>query len=275
MVATGRTIIGNVFVSTEWLNDHLNDSNLALVDVRQPYFYTQAHIPGAVNLPVVYLASPDGGPPPAASLAERLGALGISRDVPIVAYDEGAGSSAARLYWVLSVYGHPRVFVLDGGITAWRHAGLDWAYESVVPSPVAYSIPDMDRSLVLRTDDLVRRLDAADTVVVDTRSPGEYLGARQTALRDGHIPGAVNVDWSANFWQEDGIALNQDPDELRRLYQSAGLTPDEAVVTYCQSGMRASYTFAVLRDLGYRDVSVYVPGWNEWGNRHDTPVEGR
>jgi thiosulfate/3-mercaptopyruvate sulfurtransferase len=266
--------MADVFVSIDWLNGHLDDQRLAVVDVRQPFFYRQAHIPGAVTLPLISISSPDGGPPAADTLAHLLGQAGISRDTHIVTYDEGGSHTATRLYWVLTLYGHPQVSVLDGGVTAWRHAGYDWAYDPTPVSPTDYPVPVMAEGLLTTTDALKASLDNRQHVIVDTRTPSEYLGVRPTAARDGHIPGAINVDWTANLRVDDGIAVTEDPERLRSLYREAGVTPDEQVTVYCASGMRASYTFAVLKSLGYSNVDLYLPGWNEWGNRSDTPVEG-
>lgn len=265
--------MADVFASIEWLSLHVNDPDVVLVDVRQPFFYQQAHIPGAVSLPLMLLPAGSNGVPAAEPLARKLGESGIAPETHVVVYDDGASNAAARLYWVLTLYGHAAVSILDGGITAWRHAGLDWAYDQSPVSPAPYPVPTMDASVVTSTDALKASLGTPDTAIVDTRSPGEYLGLRPTALRNGHIPGAVNVDWTANFREDNGIAVKQDRDTLRDLYRETGATPDKQVTVYCASGMRASETFAVLRSLGYPRVALYVPGWNEWGNRDDTPVD--
>jgi thiosulfate/3-mercaptopyruvate sulfurtransferase len=265
--------LADVFVGIDWLGEHLDDPTVVAVDVRQPFFYTQAHIPGAVTLPLMFLSSPQGGVVDPETLARSLRKAGIAPDTHVVAYDEGASNSATRLYWLLNLYGHSRASVLDGGVTAWRHAGYDWAYEQTHPTETEYPVPEMIPGLMESTGDMMASLDRPDRAIIDTRSPGEYLGTRPAALRNGHIPGAVNVDWSANLREQDAIALTEEADQLRHLYAAAGATPDKVVTVYCASGMRASYTFAVLKSLGYPNVAMYVPGWNEWGNRHDTPVE--
>jgi thiosulfate/3-mercaptopyruvate sulfurtransferase len=272
MEQTGGSV-SDVFVTATWLNEHLDDGDVVIVDVRQPFFYAQAHIPGAVSLPLVLLLSGTAGVPNAETLAGQLGRAGITRESHVVAYDEGGSSSAARLYWLLTAYGHPRVSVLDGGVTAWRHSGLDWEYVPVAPEPADYPTPQIDAAVLSDAGDVLGSLGADDRVLVDTRSPAEYLGLQATALRNGHIPGAINIDWSANFRNVDGVALLQDDDSLRALYGTAGLTSDKFITVYCASGMRASQTFAVLRNLGYPRVSIYLPGWNEWGNWADTPVD--
>lgn len=263
-----------IVVSADWLTDHLDDDDIVVVDVRFPQFYMQAHLPGAVNLPVFFLGGPGGGPPPPAALAPRLGRLGISPDTHVVAYDDGASSSAAHLFWALRYLSHPRVSILDGGITNWRHEGRDWDYSPVQSQAVDYVPGSVDESVVAALDDVRGIVNGNVGTIVDVRSPGEYLGVQISAARSGHVPGATNVDWTNNLQvAEDGISLLRPDEDLRRLYQEAGITPEKQVIVYCQSGSRATETFMVLRKLGYPRVAVYGPGWQEWGNRDDTPVE--
>jgi thiosulfate/3-mercaptopyruvate sulfurtransferase len=133
-------------------------------------------------------------------------------------------------------------------------------------------VPDSD-SLV-RTDDVVALLGAPDTVIVDVRSPREYLGVETTAARDGHVPGALNIEWSNNLGEiQEGIYVLRSDQELRELYETASVTPDKRAVVYCHSGSRTSFTYMVLKHLGYERVVALVPGWQEWGNRPDTPVQ--
>lgn len=261
-------------VSADWLAEHLDDGDVVIVDVRPPQFYMQAHLPGAVNLPIFFVNGPGGGPPSPAALAPRLGALGISRDTHVVVYDDGASPSAAKLYWALRYLGHRAVSVLDGGITRWRHEGRDWDYSPVQPQSVEYVPGPIDEAVVVSLQDVRERLNGESVVVVDTRSPGEYLGVQVTANRNGHIPGAINIDWTNNLEPApDGLPVLRSDEELRRLYIDAGVSPDKDVVLYCQSGGRCAETYLVLDKLGYPHVALYGPGWQEWGNRHDTPVE--
>jgi thiosulfate/3-mercaptopyruvate sulfurtransferase len=266
--------VADIFVRTDWLAEHLLDSNLSLVDVRPPFFYGQAHLPTAVNLPEYLLSSATGGPPAAETLAPQLGEIGISRNTHVVAYDTGDSPAAARLYWVLIYYRHRAVSILDGGITKWRREGRDWEYTPAEPAPEVYETPEPDLTVLTSADEVLASIGSPDVVIVDVRSPAEYLGAQMTARRNGHIPGAINVDWSNNLDQVEGGVFQLKPeDDLRALYESAGVTPDKRIIVHCQSAHRASKSFAVLRNLGYADLAIYSPGWTEWGNRQDTPVE--
>jgi thiosulfate/3-mercaptopyruvate sulfurtransferase len=263
-----------IFVDTDWLSERL-DSGLATVDVRPPQFYTQEHIPGAVNLPIFFLSSPSGGPPESEALARRLGSLGITRDTHVVAYDDGSSPAAAVLFRLLNYFQHPKASVLDGGITKWRREGRDVEYQPVRPDPATYDIGAPNPAAAADVDRVLGALGKDDTAILDVRSPAEYLGLQRTAHRDGHIPGAVNIEWSNNLELTAEMINELRPDsELRELYEGMGVTPDKSVIVYCQTGARASATYAVLKTLGYERVATFVPGWQEWGNLPDTPVEG-
>jgi thiosulfate/3-mercaptopyruvate sulfurtransferase len=266
--------VDSVIVDTEWLASRLEDAAYAVVDVRQPYFYGQGHVPGAVNLPDYYLYSQGGDPPAGDELAQRLGALGVTRDTHVVAYDDGGSYAAARLFWVLRYFRHQAVSVLDGGVTKWRAEGRDWEYSAAPPVPVTYQIGEPDGSVVASFESVVAELGSPDTVLLDVRSPAEYLGRQVSAARNGRIPGSINIDWSNNLERVNGSFYRfRSPEQLRPLYETAGVSPDKQVIVYCQAGGRSSATFLALQELGYPRVQMYPAGWQEWGNRGDTPVE--
>jgi thiosulfate/3-mercaptopyruvate sulfurtransferase len=110
----------------------------------------------------------------------------------------------------------------------------------------------------------------AGAVVLDTRSDSEYTGTVARAKRGGAIPGAVHIEWTRNLSSSGEF---KDPDELRQMYEDAGVTPDREVITYCQGGYRAAHSYLALRLLGYPRVRVYVGSWKEWGDREELPVE--
>jgi thiosulfate/3-mercaptopyruvate sulfurtransferase len=159
--------------------------------------------------------------------------------------------------------------VLDGGYQAWVHAGLPVTREAVKPRATDWR-GGRDAEKIASWRDVQDRLNKADTVLLDTRSDGEYYGTTQRAARAGAIPGAVHIEWTRNL-DEDGAF--KPADELRRMYESAGATPDREVVTYCQGGYRAAHAYLALRLLGYPRVRNYVASWKEWGDRLDLPIE--
>jgi thiosulfate/3-mercaptopyruvate sulfurtransferase len=137
---------------------------------------------------------------------------------------------------------------------------------------VEYAIREPDTSLAVSTEDLLESLDDHELMVLDVRASAEYEGFQMTAARNGHIPNAVNIEWSESLEAgENGIQLRPRTD-LEHTFMGAGVTPDRRIVVYCQSGHRASHSFLTLKHLGYPSVAQYAAGWQEWGNRPDTPV---
>ncbi|MFW6387991.1 MAG: sulfurtransferase [bacterium] len=123
----------------------------------------------------------------------------------------------------------------------------------------------------MRREDMLEALDSDDTILVDTRTPAEYAGITKAHTRNGHIPGAVNVDWQnhiADLFEPRLVA----PEKLRSLYEAVGVTPDRKVITYCRTASRSSHTYFVLRLLGFRRVSNYSGSWTEWNVDDSLPV---
>ncbi|HEU5316653.1 MAG TPA: sulfurtransferase, partial [Chloroflexota bacterium] len=208
---------------------------------------------------------------------EKLEALfatkGIGSDDRVVAYDNGAETPAARLFWTLEYLGHARAAVLDGGLKAWLARGGATTTEPAPPRAARFSAAVRPERLHAKAD--CERMLAATTgmpagavAMLDARSPEEWRGDDVRAKYAGRIPGAINVDWREHFTPD---ALLKPPAALLQLYRSRGVSPDKEVVAYCQTGQRSSVTYWVLRLLGYQTVANYAGSWVEWGNDPATP----
>lgn len=278
-----------LLVTTSWLEAHLSDPDIRIVDIRghvlpasEPtphYFnhhadYLTSHIPGAVFVDWVHEIT-DPGDPRHAQVArpERFAAamsrIGIDADTSVVAYDDAESMFAARLWWTLNYYGHTRVAVLDGGWKKWvaENRPTTTDIPSVMPRQF---VPRPNPSLYRNAEQVFAALDS-ETLLLDVRSPAEYNGQASRAARKGHIPGAVNRA-RHDLFQPDGTLLP--PDALREKFAENGIdasTPE--VVVYCNSGVSASFGLLALRVAGFEQGAVYDGSWKDWGNNVDLPVE--
>lgn len=256
------------------LEERLGSDNLVVVDLCRPEIYAQAHIPGAVHLDYsqIVAARPPamGLLPGAAQLSQVLGALGLTPDTFVVAYDDEGGGCASRLLWTLDVVGHPHYALLNGGLHAWAAEDRPLGTDSVSQEPSYYPVTFNDNA-VAHKDYILQHLDDPAVVLVDARSPGEYSGVNKRAERAGHIPGAVNFDWVNAVDRSRSLRL-QPEEELRTALTSLGITPDKEIITYCQTHHRSAHTYIALKSLGYPNIKGYPGSWSEWGNSSHTPV---
>lgn len=272
-----------MLVTTEWLAEHLDDASVIPVESNEdPLLYDTGHIPGAVNLdwhldlnhPLIrdYLGS-DG-------FSSVMGSKGISPDSTLVFYGDNFNWWATYALWVVSLFGHRDVRILDGGRMKWEEEGRPLTTAPTQRTAVDYPAVDRDDSQIRAFLPLVLDHSKAGNPLVDVRSPEEFRGERlhmpgypnEGATRGGHIPAANNVPWkrAAN---DDGTF--KDADELRAIYESEiGLSAGDEVITYCRIGERSSHTWFVLTHLlGFENVRNYDGSWTEYGNTVGVPIE--
>lgn len=261
-------------VDTNWLALHLNDRDLRIIDMRNsPEEYAAGHIPGAVHLTVnqVRLTVKESGfaMPPDYEIEERLGQLGITKETMVIAYDDQGGFNASRLFFTLEYAGHKKVALLNGGITKWT--AEERALSKTLPqvSKTVYQV-HAETQRVAPAGWIVANLGKPNLALVDARSPAEFRGEDLRAKRGGHIPGAVNIEWTQNL---TGDKTFKPADELMALYSQAGVTKDKTIVSYCQTMHRGAVTYFTLRLLGYPDVRGYDRSWSEWGNDPTLPAQ--
>ena len=270
-------------VSTSWLADRMDDPATVILDAtwfmpgdprEAAKVYATAHIPGAhffsidtVSDHATDLPHMISAPSDFAVAARR---LGVNAGSTVVVYDGEGLFSAARAWWNFRAMGHAETFVLDGGLPRWIAEGRsietgwrDAAHGDFKSKPDARLVADIDA--------VRHALAAKDAQVIDARAAGRFTGAvaePRADLRGGHMPGAVNLPFSALI--ENGGLMA--PERISAAFENLGVDLDEPIITTCGSGITAAVLTLALATIGRDDVAVYDGSWSEWGARTDTPV---
>ena len=254
------------------LADCLGRTDLSVLDVRPSALFVAGHVPGALSFDLYAINCFDTDPAPLAAFlcmyAYLLGQRGVAFDDEIVVCGEVSGMRAARAFWMLELFDHGRAHVLDGGFHAWRAAGHPVSRDAEVP-PAAPFRPGPRPERLATHHDVTAALDDAGAVILDTRSPAEWLGTDRRAARGGAIPSAVHQDWEAHLTPEGRLRTAS---ELLALFEAVGVTRNREIIAYCNTGYRSAHAYLALRLLGYPRVRNYLGSWQEWAERPELPV---
>jgi thiosulfate/3-mercaptopyruvate sulfurtransferase len=256
------------------LAPRLSAPELILVDLTSAARYAEGHIPGArfVDPKRTQLGQPPapGLLPTPESLQALFAELGHNPDGVYVVYDDEGGGWAGRFIWLLDVIGHTHYHYLDGGLLAWQAEQRELSRDvpaATGQTPVTVQIHDAPTAT---RDYLQSRLGSSDLAIWDARGPLEYSGQKVVAARGGHIPGAVNFEWTAGMDQARALRIRHD---MPAILESLGISKDKEIITHCQTHHRSGFTYLVAKALGYPRVKAYAGSWGEWGNLPDTPIE--
>ncbi len=272
----------NVLVSTDWVSEHKDDANVAVVEVNVDIkLYDQGHIPGAVgwswktqladNVRRDILSKDD--------FEQLMRKSGINNDDTVVLYGDSNNWFAAWAFWQMKVYGHEDVRMMDGGRKKWEKEGRELSREPGNRGASNYKAKEANHALRAFLPEVQEQTSKRAVELVDVRSPQEFSGEvlapeglPETCQRGGHIPGASNIPWSKAVNDEDGTFKAKQ--ELEQIYRNAGITGEKPIISYCRIGERSSHSWFVLKYLlGYDNVKNYDGSWTEWGNLVGAPVE--
>lgn len=279
------SVSGSALISPEALVALRASEPVVVIDTRDPEAYAQGHIEGAVNLREIFTflatSTPEGLMELRDTFAAHLGAAGLSGRETAVFYEDalnnGYGQSC-RGYYLLTWLGYPKVKVLNGGIAAWKAAGLPLSTEAVVPVAATFPLDLKPADIMLTKDDVVKAL-GSDAVLLDVRDVDEWIGdssspyGKDFAPRKGRLPGAKWIEWYRFMKPSSNGPVFKSDDEIRAECASAGIVPSDTVYLYCFKGARASNTFLALKQAGFGDVRMYFGSWNEWSRDPALPIE--
>ncbi|MEO6715210.1 MAG: sulfurtransferase [Mycobacteriales bacterium] len=270
----------DVLVDADWAESHLDDSKVVFVEVDEDVSaYDTGHLPGAVRLdwkselqdPVIRdFVNKE-------QFETLLSGKGISNDDTVVLYGGNNNWFAAYAYWYFKLYGHGDVRLLDGGRKKWELDNRKMTQEVPDRPSASYAAQDQDLSIRAFRDQVRDVIGSVN--LVDVRSPDEFAGKllapahlpQEQSQKPGHIPTAKNIPWSKAA-NDDGTFKSDD--ELRALYEGAGIDLSKDTVAYCRIGERSAHTWFALHELlGQQNVRNYDGSWTEWGSLVGAPIE--
>ena len=272
-----------LLVSTGWLAAHLSDPGVVVIDAswHMPAAnrdgrreFLAGHIPGAAFFDLDAVSDhssplPHMLPSPE-DFASAMGALGVSNDLKVVVYDAAGLFSAPRLWWMLRIFGHEHVAILDGGLPKWTAEGHPLDKGEAHPTARVFT-PRFNAAAVADLAQVRQALDSGSDQVLDARAAPRFLGRApepRPGLASGHMPGALNMPMT------DLIADGRlkDPEALEAALAGIGVKGDKPVITSCGSGVSAAVITLAIARLGRPMGRLYDGSWTEWGGRADLPV---
>lgn len=261
------------------LRNRLQETGLRVIDFRTAEDYQKGHIPGAVRIWRPDIENPDA--PVKGMMAGReavealFSRLGILETDTLVLYDDRADCDAARLWWVLQVYGFNQARLLNGGMHAWLAEGGPVTTLEPNPVPSTFRLPEAGASgYLVEADSLADCLAREACIAIDARSTDEFTGKRlkKGASRAGRIPGSHHRDWAGTVHYETDMTFRS-REELQKIYAFIPEGDNTEIITYCHSGVRSAHTFFVLTQLlGYERVRNFDGSWIQWSALETAPV---
>jgi len=260
---------GGAIIEAEDAVKMMGSDGVVLVDTQAGNFYKMEHIEGAVN---VSRADITVGKPypnmvaPKAQVEKVFGGAGISKNSMVLIYDTNKNMDAARLWWTLAAYGHPKdkLKVISGGLTALVQAGANVGSDAVSLKKTDYRADDFDTSMVASLEEVKSQVDdpKGNVVIIDTRTIAE--------VNEGTIPASVHVNFEENNFADGTYRPVQ---QIRICYLESEVTPEKTIIPFCKTSIRAAQSYVALYNAGYRNIKIYDGAWVEWSSKTNLPVQ--
>ncbi len=258
---------GKIIIPAADLSNYIGKDNVVVVDMQSADAYAAAHVQGAVNITLddIVINVPVKNMLTSKNKIQKLmSAVGIGNDTTIVAYDDN-NMNASRLFWTMLTYQNHNVLVVDGGLSAIVAAGYELTDAVPEVTPAEYVAADKDETWLATSQDVLNQVNEPDknTILLDVRTDEEYY-------ESGKVPSSVMMDYYDNFYA-DGTFKNIETTRIN--YMNEGIRPENDIILYCQTSMRAAAVFLRLYDAGYRNLRLYDGAYLEWTSNAGNPVD--
>jgi thiosulfate/3-mercaptopyruvate sulfurtransferase len=275
-----------VLIAAADLANSMKSNPTVVIDTRSPDAYAAGHIPGAFNVHEIftYLATstPEGMSELKQKFADAFAKAGLTGAETAVVYEQSMNSGfgqSCRGYYILSFLGYPKAQILDGGLDAWKAAGLPLSAEPAAPKAGGFAIDPNASDILIDAKTMLAAVGNPGVVILDVRDVDEWIGdssspyGKDFCPRKGRIPGAVWLEWYRMMKPTAEGPRFKSRDEILAECATVGITPASTVYLYCFKGARASNTFVALKNAGVKDVRMYFGSWNEWSRDPSLPIE--
>ena len=255
-----------IILSADNLQNYIGQENVIIVDMQSMNDYSKQHVEGAVNITkndIVINDPVDNMLAPADTIEKVLGQNGISNDTTVIVYDSDK-MSASRMLWTLFMYGHENVKVVDGGINAIKAEGIELTTKAVAPTATTFTA-SINNAWLASLQDVRNQVYSPkeNVILLDVRTDEEYKQL-------GTIPTSCRIDFVTNFYS-DGTFKNTQTTQIN--YLDANVLPENEIIIYCQTSMRASSVFVSLYNAGYRNIKIYDGAFLEWSSNPNNPID--
>lgn len=278
------TLNKDILIGVKEAGDLFKANKSVFIDTRDPSAFSEGHIPGARNVNEIftYLSTSDEkGIKEMTSTFEKLfQKAGLNGNEHVITYEECLKTrfgASCRGYYLLKLFGHNNVNVLNGGWESWVKEGLPVTKETTNVQVGSFKA-QWNSSVFAGQQDVLNAIGKPNTVLLDVRDYDEWNAESSSPYgkdftpRKGRIPGAKHILWKDLMDTKDGITLLKNPDEVEKICASKGVTKDKEIIVYCFKGARASNTFIALQRAGF-NVRNYFASWNEWSRNDSLPIE--